>query len=98
MSTDSARRYLAIVQAREGYPALPTSSDQPAPPMVHRVVLADDYEAVRVEGLVLRRALRGMVDLYRHPDTGQPVVEAGASPADDAIIAALAALGEGGES
>lgn len=39
-------------------------------------------------------ALRGMVDLYRHPDSGRVLVEGGASDTDDALIAALVALGE----
>lgn len=45
--------------------------------------------SVRVEAL--REALKRMVDLYRHPD-GALIVEVGASEADDALIAAVAAL------
>lgn len=40
----------------------------------------------------LDAALRGMVDLYRHPDTGRVIVEAGASDADEALIRAIEAL------
>ena len=40
----------------------------------------------------LDAALRGIVDLYRHPDTGRVIVEAGSSDADDALIFAIEAL------
>ncbi len=97
-----ARRYLAIVQAPEGYPAAgsPLEAEPPngpAPPIVHEVVLSRDYEAIRAEADALRAALAGMVDLYRHPDTGRLIVESGHSPTDDALLAAMAALGEGDE-
>ncbi len=39
-----------------------------------------------------RAALAGIVDLYRHPDNGRLIVEAGV-PLDDALIAAIAVLG-----
>lgn len=50
----TARRYLAVVQAPEGYPASGDRleagpSEGPAPPTVHTVVLADDYEALEAE-------------------------------------------------
>lgn len=92
-ATDPARRYLTIVQARGGYraagePSEPAPIDGPAHPIIHEVVLSRDYEALRSEAEDLRRALRGMVDLYRHPDTGGTDVNA------DALVAAKAALGE----
>lgn len=93
---DTARRYLAVVQAAEGYPAPgepleAAPPDGPAPPILHSVVLADDYEELQRTAKGLRHALAGMVDLYRHPDTG------GTDTGAKAFIAAKAALGEGGE-
>lgn len=49
---------------------------------------------VKTERDVLRTALAAMVDLYRHPDSGEVLVEAGHSEADDALIVALEALGD----
>ncbi len=45
------RRYLTIIQDPAGYPAPgeplePAPPDGPAPPVMHSVVLADDYEAL----------------------------------------------------
>lgn len=45
----SARRYLAVIQAAEGYPAPgepleAAPPDGPAQPIIHQVVLADEYE------------------------------------------------------
>lgn len=55
----AARRYLAVVQAAEGYPgpddpreAAPP--DGPAPPVLHTVVLEADYEALEAENAELR--------------------------------------------
>lgn len=60
----------------------------------------DEVWARRADALIEERAaLAGMVDLYRCPGVGNAardgkvIVEAGASPADDALIAALAVLG-----
>jgi hypothetical protein len=60
--TRSTRRYVAVVQAAEGYPApgAPLESappDGPAPPVLHSVVLADEYEALAAEAERLRAAL-----------------------------------------
>lgn len=52
---------------------------------------------VKTERDALRAALVGMVDLYRHPDSGRLLVEPGASDMDDALIAAAEALGDGGD-
>lgn len=58
MST-AVRRYLTIVQDARGYPPSYAPLEEgpptgPAPPTVHQVVLADDYEA-------LERAARAVV-------------------------------------
>ncbi len=55
----TARRYLTIVQDARGYPAPgePPSEgppNGPAPPVLHAVVLADDYEALEAENARLR--------------------------------------------
>lgn len=47
-----ARRYLAVIQDPKGYPprgALlePAPPEGPAPPVIHEVVLATDYERLR---------------------------------------------------
>lgn len=44
-----ARRYLTVIQAAQGYPPPrtplePAPPDGPAQPVIHTVVLADDYE------------------------------------------------------
>lgn len=57
----SARRYIVVVQAAEGYPARhPSDEEPPCPPhpVIHTAVLADDYEAVEKERDRYRRALR----------------------------------------
>lgn len=54
-----ARRYLAIVQDARGYPAPgdplePAPPDGPAQPVIHTVVLADEYERIEREAERLR--------------------------------------------
>jgi hypothetical protein len=65
----SARRYIAVVQAAEGYPARGAALEQappdgPAPPVIHSVVLEDDFAALesQVDGLV--EALREVGNAY----------------------------------
>jgi hypothetical protein len=47
-----ARRYIAVIQAPEGYP-LPGTASEDAPsvpePVIHQVVLATVYEAMEAE-------------------------------------------------
>lgn len=70
----SVRRYLTIVQAPEGYPA-PKAPLEDAPsvpqPMLHSVVLADDYEALEARVDALTGALRETHrQLGRYEDKG----------------------------
>jgi hypothetical protein len=56
------RRYLAIVQDERGYPAPGDDPDDgppdgPKPPMLHSVVLADEFDVLRTQADRYRAAL-----------------------------------------
>lgn len=80
----TARRYLAVVQDPRGYPAPggelePAPPEGPAPPVMHSVVLADDFERVereRDEGLLLVQDLREACWDAGSPTVPTPVTEA----------------------
>lgn len=80
----TARRYIAVVQAPEGYPA-PNAPLEDAPsvptPILHSVVHADDYEALHAENVRLREALTFIastdpVDAALDPDRAVRVARA----------------------
>lgn len=53
-----ARRYLVVIQDARGYPAgdQPIVEDPPSPPVLHHVVLAEDYDRLYdAHGELLKR-------------------------------------------
>jgi hypothetical protein len=102
----TARRYVTVIQAPEGYPPPgdlePKPSLGPPHPVIHTVVLAEDYEAeverlkAVDEGIAAdrdeaRALVRRFVDLYRDKDGGV-LAQPGASECDDLLIEAMGML------
>jgi hypothetical protein len=86
--SERARTYVTIVQAPEGYPAdseLRKLEETPAPPVVHAVVLRDDYEKVEAENVEMRKALNDIAIVRRESAKVFMVLQSVADYLDDDI-------------
>lgn len=68
----SARRYITIIQDEHGYPPLgeldPAPPDGPKPPVVHTVVLADEYDRLSEVSDALATAKRMFPKVFARYD------------------------------
>jgi hypothetical protein len=80
----SARRYIVVIQAEQGYPATWPSDEIPTPPqpVLHHAVLLTDHADVEAERDRLREALRQIRDF--DPFQGSPIAPR-ATPTEDAM-------------